>query len=85
VPAADGDVVEEDVAARKSPGNGDGLIQQERGSSVTPAFDDKQRRVVEQLLSPHLGLGSAGRSFALVVQVDGKNRGVMTAAVIGAL
>ena len=29
MPPADGDVVEKDVAARKSPGNCDGLIQQE--------------------------------------------------------
>ena len=47
--SADGDVVEEDVAARKSPGDCDGLSQQEAGSSVTPAFDDKQRRVFGQL------------------------------------
>src|SRR5690349_20635971 len=83
--SADGDVVEENVAARKSPGSCDRLIQQKVGSGIAPAYNDKQRRAAGQPLSPPLGLGRAGRTFKLVVQVERKGRGVMHAAVIGVL
>ena len=44
VPAAHGDVVEEDVAAGMSAHRGHRLIQQEPGSGVGAPFQDYQRR-----------------------------------------
>lgn len=48
MPATDGDVVEEHIAAGIPPGGRDGLIQQEPRSGVGSTLDDKQGRAARK-------------------------------------
>jgi hypothetical protein len=78
---ADGDVVEQDVAARKPSDSRDGLVQSEASSHVAATFDDEQRGAAGYLLTACPGLGCSARGPQL--QVETKSRGVMPAAVVG--
>ena len=61
VASADGDVVEEDVAAGMTAGGGDRLIQSETRSGVGAALDDNHGRAAWQPFgSPQPRLGSGG-------------------------
>ena len=68
MPAADRDVVEEDVAVGMPAGRRGGLVEQEAGARVGPALDDQQRRTRRQPLDARdraLGARCAGASSSL--------------------
>src|SRR5450631_3201890 len=77
VPAADGDLVEEDVAAGMPASGCDGLIQQEPRSGVGATLHDKQGRAARQPFDfPHPRLGGAsGRSIELAGEVGAETGG----------
>jgi hypothetical protein len=77
VPAADGDVIEEDIAIRVTTGRRGGLVEQEPRPGVRAALHHRQRRAPRQRLrtqQPALG-ASGGRRVVLVVEVGTKRGG----------
>jgi hypothetical protein len=75
VSAADGDVVEEDVAVGMPAGGCDGLIQQEPRSGVGSALYDKQGRAAGQPFdSPQFHIGG-GRRVELGEEVGAETGG----------
>ena len=86
VAAADGDVVEVDVAVGMPAGRCDGLIQQKPRSGVGAALDDKHSRAAGQLFdSPRSRLGGGGRSVALAEEVGTENEGGVPGVLLGRL
>jgi hypothetical protein len=74
VPAADGDVIEEDLAIRVTTGRRGGLVEQEPRPGVRAALHHQQRRALRQRLrtqKPALG-GGGGRRVLLVGEVGTK-------------
>jgi len=84
VPSADGDVVEDDVTAGMSASGCEALIQQEPGTGIGAALDDKKGRATRKALrGRNVGFDArGGRSVQLVQKVSWESRRGVPAAYV---
>jgi hypothetical protein len=85
--AADGDVVEEDIAIRLTSGRRDGLVEREPRPGVGAPLHHQQRRALRRALrTEKLALGAGGgRSVMLVAEVGTKRGGPLPGDFVRAL
>ena len=87
VPAADSDVIEEDIAIRVTTGRRGGPVEQEPRAGVRAALDHQQPRALRQRLrTEQLALGAGGgRRVLRVAEVGTKRRGPLPGDVVSPL
>src|SRR4029077_17339743 len=87
MPAADSDVIEEDIAIRVTPGGRGGPVEQDPRAGVRAALDHQQPRALRQRLrTEQLALGAGGgRRVLRVGEVGTKRRGPLPGDVFSPL